>query len=57
MAAFRLDGDHANVSVVKRVVTIGVYQWDLETFLKVLRASDARLLLDVRQRRGVRGRE
>ncbi len=45
------------MSVVKRVVTIGVYQWDLETFLKVLRASDVRLLLDVRQRRGVRGRE
>jgi uncharacterized protein (DUF488 family) len=40
---------------MKRVVTIGVYEWDLERFLEALRASDVRLLLDVRQRRGVRG--
>jgi uncharacterized protein (DUF488 family) len=43
--------------LVKRVVTIGVYEWDLETFLEALSAADVRLLLDVRQRRGVRGRE
>ena len=42
---------------MKRVVTIGVYEWDLHAFLEALRASDVRVLLDVRQRRGVRGRE
>jgi uncharacterized protein (DUF488 family) len=39
------------------VVTIGVYGWGLEEFLEALRGADVRLLLDVRQRRGVRGRE
>lgn len=38
-----------------RVVTIGVYDWDLETFLAALFDADVRLLIDVRQRRGVRG--
>jgi uncharacterized protein (DUF488 family) len=42
---------------VSRVVTIGVYDWDLDHFLQALAAADVRLLLDVRQRRGVRGRE
>jgi uncharacterized protein (DUF488 family) len=42
---------------VKRVVTIGVYGWDPDSFLETLRAADVRLLADVRQRRGVRGRE
>ena len=40
---------------MKRVVTIGVYEWDLDGFLGALRAADVCLLLDVRQRRGVRG--
>jgi uncharacterized protein (DUF488 family) len=40
---------------VKRVVTIGVYEWDLRRFLQALREVDVRVLLDVRQRRGVRG--
>jgi uncharacterized protein (DUF488 family) len=40
---------------VRRVVTIGVYGWDLQSFLEALRTADVRLLLDVRQRRGVRG--
>jgi uncharacterized protein (DUF488 family) len=40
---------------MKRAVTIGVYDWDLDSFLEALRHSDVRLLLDVRQRRGVRG--
>jgi len=40
-----------------RMVTIGVYGFDGETFLQRLRRADVRLLLDVRQRRGVRGRE
>jgi uncharacterized protein (DUF488 family) len=40
---------------VKRLVTIGVYGWDTVSFIDALRASDVGLLLDVRQRRGVRG--
>ena len=39
------------------VVTIGVYGFTSETFLATLREADVRLLLDVRQRRGVRGAE
>ena len=38
-----------------RMVTIGVYGFDGESFLERLRQADVRLLLDVRQRRGVRG--
>jgi len=34
-----------------------VYDWDLSSFLEALAAADVRLLIDVRQRRGVRGRE
>ena len=44
-------------TVMQRIATIGVYEADLESFLAVLRAADVALLLDVRQRRGVRGRE
>lgn len=39
------------------MVTIGVYGFTGPTFLDRLRAADVRLLLDVRQRRGVRGPE
>lgn len=42
---------------MRRAVTIGVYGWDLQSFLEALRSADVRLLLDVRQRRGVRGPE
>ncbi|MGI8411822.1 MAG: DUF488 family protein, N3 subclade [Solirubrobacteraceae bacterium] len=42
---------------MKRLITIGVYGWDLDRFLTALAHADVRLLLDVRQRRGVRGRE
>jgi uncharacterized protein (DUF488 family) len=42
---------------VRRVATIGVYGADLESFLHALRNADVALLLDIRQRRGVRGRE
>src|SRR3954469_3387326 len=38
-----------------RMVTIGVYGFAEESFLRRLRDADVRLLLDVRQRRGVRG--
>lgn len=37
------------------VATIGVYGFDGASFLDRLRRADVRLLLDVRQRRGVRG--
>lgn len=40
-----------------RVLTIGVYGWDLDSYLAALAAAEVELLLDVRQRRGVRGRE
>jgi uncharacterized protein (DUF488 family) len=40
-----------------RIATIGVYDWDLEAFLAALHGADVVQLLDVRQRRGVRGRE
>jgi uncharacterized protein (DUF488 family) len=40
-----------------RVVTIGVYGWSLDRFTDALRTADVRQLLDVRQRRGVRGSE
>ena len=39
------------------VATIGVYGATLEAFLDALRDADVRQLLDVRQRRGVRGSE
>jgi uncharacterized protein (DUF488 family) len=37
------------------MVTIGVYDFNAESFLQRLQRADVRLLLDVRQRRGVRG--
>ncbi len=37
------------------VITIGVYEWDVDSFVAALQAHDVRLLVDVRQRRGVRG--
>jgi len=39
------------------VATIGVYGWTLARFLAALRDADVGLVLDVRQRRGVRGSE
>jgi len=42
---------------VAAVATIGVYGATLEAFLGALRDADVRQLLDVRQRRGVRGSE
>lgn len=37
------------------IATIGVYGFTVETFRAALDSADVRLLLDVRQRRGVRG--
>ena len=39
------------------IATVGVYGTDVEGFLAALREADVGLLLDVRQRRGVRGRQ
>ncbi len=38
-------------------MTVGVYGFDVEAFLAALRGAGVALLLDVRQRRGVRGAE
>jgi uncharacterized protein (DUF488 family) len=40
-----------------KIATIGIYGWTLARFLSALRAADVRVVLDVRQRRGVRGPE
>ena len=50
-AAPSLDSCH----VFPAIVTIGVYGFDLPDFLDALGESDVRLLVDARQRRGVRG--
>jgi uncharacterized protein (DUF488 family) len=42
---------------VRTLATIGVYGWTLETFVDALRGAGVALVLDVRQRRGVRGPE
>ena len=42
---------------MQTLATIGVYGFDLDGFLAALEEADVSLLLDVRQRRGVRGRE
>lgn len=39
------------------LATIGVYGFDAASFMEALRGADVRVLIDVRQRRGVRGRE
>lgn len=39
------------------LATIGVYGFGADLFLAALREADVRLLIDVRQRRGVRGSE
>ncbi|MFJ6759251.1 DUF488 family protein [Streptomyces sp. NPDC091273] len=38
-----------------KLATIGVYGFDGDSYLERLRQADVRLVLDVRQRRGVRG--
>jgi uncharacterized protein (DUF488 family) len=42
---------------VPTVATIGVYGFTAETFLECLREAEVGVVLDVRQRRGVRGSE
>ncbi|MGH9270743.1 MAG: DUF488 family protein [Ilumatobacteraceae bacterium] len=47
--------DIAPTRTPSAVVTIGVYGFSRDTFLERLAGSGVRLVLDVRQRRGVRG--
>jgi uncharacterized protein (DUF488 family) len=42
---------------VPAIATIGVYGFDRDSFLATLQEAGVELVLDVRQRRGVRGRE
>jgi uncharacterized protein (DUF488 family) len=42
---------------MRSLATIGVYGFDASSFLEALDGADVGVLLDVRQRRGVRGRE
>ena len=42
---------------MRRLATVGVYGWTLETFLEALHAAGVTKVVDVRQRRGVRGSE
>ena len=46
-----------DAGTITRLATVGVYGFTVEDFLSSLREADVRLLLDVRQRRGVRGSE
>ena len=39
----------------RSVATIGIYRFDIQTFLTTLKAADVITVFDVRQRRGVRG--
>jgi uncharacterized protein (DUF488 family) len=38
-----------------RIATIGVYEWDADRFVEALDDANVSKLLDIRQRRGVRG--
>jgi uncharacterized protein (DUF488 family) len=46
-----------NVNLPRSVITIGAHEWSRDTFLAALQANEVRMRLDLRQRRGVRGRE
>ncbi len=41
----------------RAIATVGVYGWSVQTFLGALREAGVSTVLDVRQRRGVRGPE
>jgi uncharacterized protein (DUF488 family) len=45
------------IRAVRTIATVGVYSWTLDEWLEALHRADARLVVDVRQRRGVRGSE
>jgi uncharacterized protein (DUF488 family) len=48
-------GRHEPATTMMTIITIGVYMFDAPRFLQSLRAADVTQLIDVRQRRGVRG--
>jgi uncharacterized protein (DUF488 family) len=43
------------VARVRRIATVGVYEFDAPTFLGALESADVSQVIDIRQRRGVRG--
>ena len=47
----------ARATAPETLATIGVYGFDAASFMQALRAADVGVLIDVRQRRGVRGSE
>jgi uncharacterized protein (DUF488 family) len=51
------DRTEGSNTYVRTLATIGVYGWTLDAFLDALRGAGAALVLNVRQRRGVRGAE
>lgn len=57
MPVFRILKRFRHTVWVPTIATIGVYGFDLDSFLGALRGAEVELLLDVRQRRGVRGSE
>ena len=42
---------------MQRIATIGIYEFDADSFVRVLDAANVTKVLDIRQRRGVRGPE
>jgi uncharacterized protein (DUF488 family) len=40
---------------VRRIATIGVYEFDAQSFIEALHGVEAKTVFDIRQRRGVRG--
>ena len=43
------------IDPVRRIATIGVYELDAESFIETLDTAGVTKLIDIRQRRGVRG--
>jgi uncharacterized protein (DUF488 family) len=42
---------------MKRIATVGVYEFDAQSFIRALDAAGVTQIIDIRQRRGVRGAE
>jgi uncharacterized protein (DUF488 family) len=40
---------------MKRIATVGVYEFDAHSFIRALDAAEVTQIIDIRQRRGVRG--
>jgi uncharacterized protein (DUF488 family) len=49
------DHVHGSIGPVKRIATIGVYEFDAPDFIQTLDEASVTQLVDIRQRRGVRG--